>query len=166
MAELLDGHPSGTPTTVLIVHPDPRDRAAIRAELVASGRLRVVGVTGDRDEAVALAGRLRPTVSLLDDRVRAPGTDLVEALARWSLVIVLTDATERDAVVTLLQAPVQGCLVYGHIEPPDLVRAVNAVASGLGWLSPSAAAAVTWAMRASTPRPAHPGRGSSHLDLP
>ncbi|MFD0746242.1 hypothetical protein ACFQ1L_33630 [Phytohabitans flavus] len=120
----------------MVVHPDPHDGAAIRAALGTSRRLRVLGVTGDGDEALALARRLRPTVSLLDDRVLTSGTDLVAALARWTLVIALTGATERGAIVTLLQAPVQGCLTYGYIEPPDLVRAVHAVADGLGWLSP------------------------------
>ncbi|WP_173034564.1 response regulator transcription factor [Phytohabitans flavus] len=150
----------------MVVHPDPHDGAAIRAALGTSRRLRVLGVTGDGDEALALARRLRPTVSLLDDRVLTSGTDLVAALARWTLVIALTGATERGAIVTLLQAPVQGCLTYGYIEPPDLVRAVHAVADGLGWLSPAAAAAVTWAMREATPLPARPDHPSSHLELP
>ncbi|WP_433388618.1 hypothetical protein [Micromonospora sp. KLBMP9576] len=133
----------------MVVHPDPPERVALRAALDSGNRIRVVGLAGDGWEALALARRLRPIVILMDDRARAPDdTDLLRALARRSEVIMLTHLTERHALVALLLcAPVRGCLVHGHFEPPDLTAAVQAVAAGLGWLSPIAAAEVASALR-------------------
>jgi DNA-binding NarL/FixJ family response regulator len=48
--------------------------------------------------------------------------------------------------VAMLRGPVHGCLVYDHFEPVDMVRAVYAVAGGLGWLSPVAASAAAAAL--------------------
>ncbi|QOC91578.1 response regulator [Micromonospora craniellae] len=139
---------------VLIAHPHPGERSVIRTVLDTGEQIRVVALTGDAGEAVTLADRMRPTVTLLDDRITAPeGTDLVRALARRSPVIALTAATEHRAISTMLRAPFKGCLVYGHHEPADLLGAVRAVAAGLGWLSPVAVAAVAWALRESTRPP-------------
>ncbi|TCB96800.1 response regulator transcription factor [Micromonospora zingiberis] len=134
--------------TVLIVHPRPVERAALRAVLHADDRIRVVALTGDGDRAVDLARRLRPAVTLLDDHLAAPGDgELVRALARESRVLMLTAATERRAITALLRAPVRGCLVYGQFDAADLHGAVCAVAAGLGWLSPVAVAAASWELR-------------------
>ncbi|MFY1672091.1 hypothetical protein ACN27G_19320 [Plantactinospora sp. WMMB334] len=145
------GDPSGstgTAISVLLAHPSAAERAAIRAVLDSADQMRVVALTGDGCEALALARRLRPTVTLLDDRVAAPdGTDLVSALARRSSVIALTGTTEHHVIRAMLCSPVQGCLVYGQFEPADLLGAVRAVAGGLAWLSPVAVAAVIWSLR-------------------
>ncbi|GIJ24989.1 hypothetical protein Vqi01_01510 [Micromonospora qiuiae] len=134
--------------TALIVHPCSAERADLGAVLESGERIQVVGLTGDGNEAVHLAHRLRPAVILLDDGVTAPGKpNLVRALAQWSPVIALTAATECRAITALLCAPVRGCLVYGHFETSDLIGAVRAVAAGLGWLSPVAAAAASWRLR-------------------
>jgi len=129
----------------------------MRAVLEAGEHVWVVALTGDGGEALALAHQLRPTVTLLDDRIPAPGgADLVQAITQRSLVITLTQSTEPRAIYTKLCAPVRGCLVYGHFEPPDLLGAVRAVAAGLGWLSPVAVAAVTATMRESAVRATAP----------
>ncbi|MBQ1027853.1 response regulator transcription factor [Micromonospora sp. C95] len=138
------------PVTALIVHPDAAERAALGAVLDSGERIRVVTLTDDGDAAVTLAHRQRPAVVLLDERVNAPDNrDLIQALARWSRVIVLTGAAEHSAIRELLCAPVRGCLVYGHFEASDLLGAVRAVAAGLGWLSPVAVAAATWQLRSA-----------------
>ncbi|MBM7489478.1 DNA-binding NarL/FixJ family response regulator [Micromonospora luteifusca] len=130
------------------MHPRPTERAAIRAVLDTDDRVHVVACTGDGGEALALARQLRPTVTLLDDRVPAPDSmDLVGSLAQRSLVIAMTSVTEHGAITAKLCAPVRGCLVYGHFEPADLLGAVRAVASGLAWLSPVAVAAVICSLR-------------------
>lgn len=145
------GHTSGwtaAAISVLVAHPCPHERAAMRAVLDAGERVRVVALTGDGGEVPVLARRLRPTVTLLDDQVPANGgADLVRALARWSQVITLTHTTEPHAINAMLRAPVHGCLVYGNFEPQDLLGAVRAVAAGFGWLSPVAVAAVTASLR-------------------
>jgi DNA-binding NarL/FixJ family response regulator len=134
--------------TVMIVHPDRPEREAMRDVLASGARVGTVVLAGDDDEALDLAQRLCPTVTLLDDRVRTfDGGPLVTRLANWSRVVVLTGTTEQDALTRTLRAPVRGCLVYGHFEPMDLLDAVHAVADGLAWLSPVAASAATRALR-------------------
>ncbi|MFC0527155.1 hypothetical protein [Phytohabitans kaempferiae] len=149
MSDASEGtHGRSVTITTLVAHPEASERAAIRAVLESGERIRVVALTGDGGEAVSLAHRLRPAVTLLDDQVTAPGNrDLVRALARRSRVILLTGATDRRAIASMLCAPVRGCLVYGHFEAPDLLAAVRAVGAGLGWLSPVAVAAASWELR-------------------
>ncbi|GGM26038.1 response regulator transcription factor [Micromonospora yangpuensis] len=146
----IDGRTTGRPRTIsaLIVHPGGSEQTALRTVLDAGERVRVLGLARDGREAVRLAHRLRPTVTLLDDRVTTPeGTDLVRALARRSRVIVLTGSTDRPTITAMLCRPIRGCLVYGQFEPADVLGAVRAVASGLGWLSPVAVAAASWSLR-------------------
>ncbi|BCJ62039.1 response regulator transcription factor [Micromonospora endophytica] len=155
-----------TAVTALIVHAGAPERAALRAMLDTGGRVRVVAATGDGDEAVALAHRLRPTVTLLDDGVTASGHwNLVDALAQRSPVIVMTGATDCPTIASLLRTPVRGCLVHGHFDAAELLGAVSAVAAGLGWLSPTAVAAASWALRTRAPgcsdRPGAAYHGSS-----
>ncbi|MEV6810998.1 response regulator [Micromonospora sp. NPDC051296] len=144
--EQTDGRP--VVVTALIAHPDESERAALRAVLDSGERMRVVAVAGDGGEAMALAHRLHPAVTLLDDQVTTPdGQDLVATLARRSRVIILTGATAPRAITSLLRRPVRGCLVYGQFDAADLLGAVRAVAAGLGWLSPVAVAAASWQLR-------------------
>ncbi|MFI6244350.1 LuxR C-terminal-related transcriptional regulator [Micromonospora sp. NPDC050795] len=136
---------------VLIAHPEPAGRAEMLAHLRGRPPVRVVGVIGNTADATAEAGRLRPAVILIDDRMTTPGR--IEALARWSQVILLTGVTEPHAVAALLHEPARGYLVYGNFEPTDLLGAVHAVAKGLAWLSPIAASSALTEVHACSGRP-------------
>jgi hypothetical protein len=63
---------------MLIVDDAPEVRALVRTTLRRSGDLDVVGEAADGHEAVTLAGRLRPSLVLLDASM--PGCDGLEAL--------------------------------------------------------------------------------------
>lgn len=148
---------AGSRIDVLLAHPDPVGLAAIRYLLDGDERVRIVGVSGDGEETVALAGQLRPAVAVVDDRLATPGC--AERIARWTRLIVLTDATDPAALTAMLLGPASGCLSYQQLEPGDMLGAVRTVAAGLTWLCPLAVSAVTAAMRASaepatSPRPA------------
>ncbi|MEV6343987.1 response regulator transcription factor [Actinoplanes sp. NPDC051851] len=136
---------------VLIAHPDTARRTAMRYLLEQPPYVRVVAVTGDAATAAAEADRLRPAVILIDDRMAARGG--VEALSRYSRVILLTAATEPHVVASLLHEPALGYLVYDNFDPIDLVGAVRAVARGLAWLSPIVASAAAKVMREAVNRP-------------
>jgi len=68
------------PVRVLIVDDHPVVREGLRAVLSAEPDLLVVGDCGRGDDAVRLAGDLRPDVVLMD--LRLPGLDGVEATSR------------------------------------------------------------------------------------
>jgi DNA-binding NarL/FixJ family response regulator len=133
------------PIDVLVAHPEPARRAGIRRTLERQPHVRVVAATGDGTEATTEADRLRPAVILFDDRLAA--FDRIGVLARQSRLILLTGAVDADAVAVLLHLPAYGCLVHDNFEPADLLGAVDAVARGLAWLSPIAAAAVIGELR-------------------
>ncbi|HZU21062.1 MAG TPA: response regulator transcription factor [Gaiellaceae bacterium] len=67
-------------TTVLLVDDDARYRRALSAFLDATYDIDVVADTGDGDEAVALAERLRPDALVID--VAIPGSSGFEIGAR------------------------------------------------------------------------------------
>lgn len=133
---------------VMIVDDNPIVRAALRDYLDGTGETRVVGEAGDGATALRLANRLRPAVTLLDHRMPvADGLSVVSAMSAYTAVLVMTSDEGDDLVRAMVRGGARGYLVHGAFEPPDLLRAVRAVAAGESWLAPRAAAAVTAAMR-------------------
>ncbi|HWS35972.1 MAG TPA: response regulator transcription factor [Actinoplanes sp.] len=133
---------------VLIAHPEPAARSGLRCHLHDERiGIRVAGTVGGSAETLTEAARLRPAVVLIDERLTTP--DHLATLAAESRVILLTAETDPRAIGALLVGPARGYLVYDNFETADLRNAVLAVAAGLAWLSPLAAAAATAGMRAT-----------------
>lgn len=133
---------------VLIVDDNPIVRAALRGYLETADEMRVVGEAKNGGEALVAARRVRPTVTLLDYRMPlSDGLSVIEELSRRSIVLVLTSDSNPDVVSKMLRGGARGYLVHGGFDPPELLRAVRAVASGQSWLNPLAASVATAAMR-------------------
>jgi DNA-binding NarL/FixJ family response regulator len=125
---------------ILIVDDNPIVRAALRGFLDGTGETRVVAEARDGREALAAARRLRPAVTLLDYRMPiADGLAVIRELAEQTAVLVLTSDSSPDLIMNMLRGGARGYLVHGEFDPPELLRAVQAVAAGRGWLSPIAA---------------------------
>jgi two-component system, NarL family, response regulator DesR len=93
--------------TVLIVDDDAKYRRALTAFLDASFDLDVVADTGSAEEAIALAGHLRPDAAVVD--VAMPivdGVELAERLraVRPELAIVLVTGNVRAIAPERVQA--------------------------------------------------------------
>lgn len=147
---------------VLIAHPEPAARSAIQHHLHGGhAGIRVVGTTGTGAETVTEVTRLRPDAVLIDERLTTPAH--TATLAAESRVILLTGETEPSAITALLVTAARGYLVYGNFEPADLCNAVLAVAGGLAWLSPVAAAAATATMRDTGRRHHRPHRATNQV---
>jgi DNA-binding NarL/FixJ family response regulator len=146
------------PIDVLVAHPEPEGRGAIR-HLLRCASVRVVAATGDRTETTTETARLRPAVVVVDERLSGP--DGARALALQSRIVLLTAETDPRAIGRLLRGPESGYLVYDHFDPDDLLPAVHAVAAGLAWLSPPVAAVAAAQMRELTrgPAPEQDARG-------
>ncbi|WP_211588920.1 response regulator [Allorhizocola rhizosphaerae] len=145
-------------TTVLIVDDHPVVREGLRAVLSAERDLEVVGQCGRGDEAVRLAGELRPGVVLMD--LRLPGLDGVEATARIvasgsANVLVLTTYDSDGDIIRALAAGATGYLLK-DAPREELARAVRAAAQGETVLAAPVAARLVTRMRepsaALTPR--------------
>ena len=118
---------------VLVVDDHPIMRKALSDVLEESGRFVVVGQAGDGEEALEIAEQLKPDVVVMD--VIMPGKNGIDAcqeimeLLPDTRVIVLTAATEEDAVIDAVAAGATGYL-QKYSRPEELVEAVLDVAEG------------------------------------
>ena len=134
--------------SVMVVDDNPIVRAAIRSYLDGTDQAHVVAEAGDGRQALATARRLRPTVTLLDYRMPiSDGLTVVADLSSYTLVLVLTSDADPQLIASMLRRGASGYLVHGEFDPPELLRAVRAVAAGYGWLSPVAAAVAAATVR-------------------
>ncbi|HLL51868.1 MAG TPA: response regulator transcription factor [Thermomicrobiales bacterium] len=125
-------------------------RAALRSLLDSQPDFEVVGGAADGAEAVALAGRSRPDVVLMD--LRMPEMGGVEAIGRIKAdhpqvhVLVLTT---YDSDADILPAIETGATGYLLKDTPreELFEAIRAAAQGRPLLAPAVAARLMERMR-------------------
>jgi len=122
---------------VLIVDDHPLTRDAL-ATLLAGNDFDVVGQASDGQEAIELAGRLRPQLVLLD--LSMPGLDGLSALPGLrdavpdAEVIVLTASGTEDNLLAAIRAGAAGYLLKS--EPPDrIIEFLRGVVRGEAALS-------------------------------
>ncbi len=119
--------------------------AGLRAFMSDYDDIQVVGEACDGDEAVALAGELRPDVVLMD--VAMPGmngidaTRLIREQHPETRVLVLTQHEERQYVLALLRAGASGYILKRALGA-DLIAALRTVAQGEPFLYPGASRVV------------------------
>ena len=136
-----DRSPSASAITVLLAHSEALARGALRALLAQQRDIRVTDEAADGEAAVALAGRSRPDLVLMD--LRLPGLDGVAATRRiradpalaGTRVLVLSASGRDDELFGALRAGAGGFLL-ADTEPGELVRAIRVVARGEALLSP------------------------------
>ncbi len=128
---------------VLIVDDHDLVREGIRALLEQDAAFQVVGETGDGQEAIRLAGRLRPNVVLMD--VNLPGgmggLEATETIVRDCpevKVIILTQYENREYVKRAIRIGARGYLLKRSVSA-QLKDAIKTVARGERYLHPLAA---------------------------
>jgi DNA-binding NarL/FixJ family response regulator len=135
-----EAHAVASPVArILLAGGQALARAGLRLLLEAAGRISVVGEAATGDEAIVLSSRLRPDVALIDATL--PGLDSVEATRRISsqskiAVMLLTAWNQDERILPALRAGASG-LLFKDTKPAELVRAVEALARGEAFLSPS-----------------------------
>lgn len=127
--------------SVLVVDDQILIRAGLAALIRAAPGLDVAGEAADGEEAVTLAGRLRPGVVLMD--IRLPRLDGVAATARILAevrpppkVLVLTTFNLDEYIYAALRAGASGFLLK-ETPPERLLSAIHTVADGDTLLTPS-----------------------------
>jgi DNA-binding NarL/FixJ family response regulator len=125
---------------VLIVDDDALVRAGLSMILAGSDDVRVVAEASDGAQVPAAVDAYGPDVVLMD--IRMPGVDglaATEALRGREdapQIIVLTTFDADDHVLRALRAGAAGFLLK-DTPPPEILRAIRAVAAGEAMLSPA-----------------------------
>ncbi|MFD4327644.1 response regulator [Nocardioides sp. NPDC058538] len=143
-------------TTVLLVDDHPVVRSGLRAVIEAGDALTVVGEAATGEEAIVLAGHLRPDVVLCDLRLGS-GIDgirttvALRALEPAPAVLILT-TFDRDAeVLGAIEAGAAGYLLK-DVDPEVIVQGIRRAAAGDMVLAPDLATRVLKGMRSPLPR--------------
>ena len=141
--------------TVLLVDDHPVVRSGLRAVLEADD-LSVVGEASTGEEAIVLAGHLRPDVVLCDLRLGA-GIDGIEttaalrALTPAPAVLILT-TFDRDAeILGAIEAGAAG-YVLKDVSPEAIIDGIRRAATGDMVLTPELTTRVLKGMRSPLPR--------------
>lgn len=128
---------------VAIVDDHDLLREGIRAILEQDPMFQVVGETGDGQEAVRLARRLRPDVMLMD--VHLPGgiggleaTESIVADCPEVRVIILTQYENREYIRRAIRIGARGYLLKSSVAA-QLKEAIRTVYGGQRYLHPLAA---------------------------
>lgn len=126
-------------SSVIVVDDHAIFRMGVVQTIAMSSRLSVVGEGSDRQEALDLMERLDPDIALLD--ISMPGNGLEaarEIVARRPRcsVVMLTVSEEDEDVFRAVDLGARGYILKG-ISAVDLVAALETVARGEHFLSPS-----------------------------
>ncbi|GBC79022.1 MAG: response regulator [Acidobacteriota bacterium] len=134
-----------SPVRVLVADDHTIVRQGIVSILKESGLCQVVAEAEDGLEAVAQALATRPQVAIVDVSMpRLSGFEVVRrihAALPQTKILVLTVHDEEEYVLALVKAGASGYLVKDSAAQ-ELLRAVQALASGQGYFGPQAARAL------------------------
>lgn len=139
---------------VMLVDDHAVVRSGLAAFLMAFDDLELVGEAGDGSEAVAMCGRVKPDVVLMDlvmpQMDGATATAAIRQAYPDVQVIALTSFKEDDLVQGALQAGAIGYLLK-NVSTDELADAIRSASAGRPTLAPEAARAlIHTATRGST----------------
>ncbi|MDE9367727.1 response regulator transcription factor [Luteipulveratus sp. YIM 133132] len=157
------------PIRVMVVDDYGIYRRGIAVVLDLESDITVVGEAETAEEAVPLAGELRPDVVLLD--IYLPGESGIEVCGRiraaspGSQILMLTASDVESDLVAAIKAGATGYLLK-DVGPDELADGIRKVRSGQALLSPSLASVLLGEFTQLVRDGAPAGGGSSADDLP
>lgn len=131
------------PITVLVVDDNAVVRMGIRSLLSQLDDVHLIGEAWDGEQAVELARKLMPQVTLLDVRMpRRDGVSAAVEISQVSNIVMMTYSDSPDVVRSAIRSGACGYLVHGAFDPEDVGVAIRSAARGVGILSPAAVVAL------------------------
>jgi DNA-binding NarL/FixJ family response regulator len=125
---------------LLLVDDHALVREGIRSSLVRYPSIKVVGEAGNGKEAVRMSHQLCPDIVLMDinmpEMSGVEATPLIRKQCPNTKIIILTVHDTKEYVSRLLRMGANG-YVRKDTSPEELVRAIEAVARGEAFFSPS-----------------------------
>ena len=157
------------PIRVVLADDHVLVRQGLRS-LLERERFQIVAEASDGREMIRLVESLHPDIAVVD--IRMPllnGIDAVRELARScskTKMILLTQHDEEQYIHEALEAGVRGYVLKSQVAS-DLVQAIQQVAHGQVYLSPSVSGAIVEAYRSKSDRHRDPlsGRERQVLQL-
>lgn len=131
--------PETVKASVVVVDDHAIFRMGVVQTLAMSSMLEVVGEAASSAEAISLIERLSPDVALIDISMLGNGLELLrEVVRRWPRIrtAMLTVSAEDEDVFRAIDLGASGYILKG-ISAVDLVSAVEAIAQGQSFVSPS-----------------------------
>jgi DNA-binding NarL/FixJ family response regulator len=156
-----DGLTEPPAATVRVMVVDDHDlfRTGLRRLLEDHDGLAVVADARRGDEAVQLAGELRPDVVVMD--INMPGMSGIEStralqeLSPTPAVLMLTISADEDSVLDAVLAGASGYLLK-DTPLPEIVRGIRAAAAGESLIAPAVAGSLLARLRRHGPPDAPP----------
>ena len=142
--------------SVLIADDHALFRYGLKAMLRAAEGFEVVGEASTGEEAVSLAGELKPDIVLMD--IQMPDLNGIEATRRVVRsdpeigVVVVTMFEEDDSVFAAMRAGARGYVLKGA-DAEQVVKVVRAVAEGEAHFGPDIARRLMGFFSAPKPAP-------------
>ena len=130
---------------VLVVDDHPVFRDGLRALLASAAGVEIAGEAATGQDAVDAAAALQPDVVLMD--LHLPGLNGIEATraivaaSPHIAILILTMLEDDDSVFAAMRAGARGYLLKGAAQD-EILRAIEAVASGEAIFGPVIAARV------------------------
>jgi two-component system, NarL family, response regulator NreC len=143
-------------------------RAGLRALLHGAADIRVVAEADTGQEAVQLAGRLRPDIILLD--ISMPGIDGIEVTRRLSAaraetrVLIMTMHEDTSLLRAALDAGAAGYIIKRAVES-ELITAIHAVYRGELYIHPALTRGLFQDPPLASPVPAAEGLTAREIDV-
>lgn len=131
------------PVRILLADDHPLFREGVVHSLCEDSGFEIVGEASSGEEAVAMAGSLRPDMVLLD--VSMPGIGGIAAAARIAEILpgvrimMLTVAEDQESLLNALKSGAHGYVLKG-VSARELREILRSVADGEAYVTPALAA--------------------------
>jgi DNA-binding NarL/FixJ family response regulator len=138
-------HQTGRPIRVIITDDHPMMRMGVRSLLATQRTIQIVGEAATAEEAIAIARKVEPDIVIMD--ISLPEMNGLDGAARLLgdlpgvRVIILSMYEDSEYILRFVRSGASAYVLKNN-SPEELLLAIQAVAKGEAYFSPSIAAKI------------------------